>query len=380
MTHQYSHTLKKIRLIVFSILVLIATTFKIKAQGWSFNAELKVTGNCYGVQGVTLPTATGFRTQAQCEAVRQYVLSIAYYTGTCNVYYVCTSCTGFDIVDQNLINPGNVSTDNKVEGKPFFTPHSNKAMEDYGENYKQSKKSLKIDRKSSTYGIHRVPNTGNWKFDEKYFKNSLTKLKFTNPKGKASHGTEQGGQIQKGYEVGDPSVVDLTGKEGKVYPNDLTSSKQQAEADQWSKEHSITYNPIATNEGLRNTDENPLMGYDEAALRVWLDNQDGLKGIIAAFAVNVLDGDNDLLNKAIEVIRYGSIEEQNEIANKAFGGSVAINAAKKTAYDKTIGAMTDMAKSILGLNKLLKTVNGAEEVHDVFQFGIDVNDKRTGND
>lgn len=384
MINLYSQTTKKIRIAVFSVLVLVS--LKSISQGWSFSAQLAYSGYCPGAPSISLPTITGFQTQAQCEATRQYVLSIGVNTGTCSVYYKCTPCTGSDIVDPNTISPGNVSTDGKLEGKPLFTPHANKAMEDYGKNYKQSKESLKnnqklkIDQKSSSYGTKRVPNSGNRKLDESYMKKSQVYV--ASPNGKKPTTVRSEPRIQKGYEVGDPSVVDLTHlKDGKgvVDPNDLTSSKQQAEADKWYKEHSIVYSELPANEGLTDANGNPVMGYDEAAVRVWLDNQEGLRGIIAAFAVNVLDGDIDLLNKAINAIRYGSPEEQSKLANEALSGSVAINAAKKTAYDKTLGAMVDVGKKIFGLNTLLKSVNGAEEVHDVFQFGIDVEEKRNGN-
>lgn len=98
---------------------------------------------------------------------------------------VIASGSGGSIPGQ--VNPGDVSSGNILEGKPFFTPHPSEAFEDWGEDYKQLLESYGI---KSILGQKITPNqiplTGDKDFDADYIKKSNS----FKPKGTAKTGGE----------------------------------------------------------------------------------------------------------------------------------------------------------------------------------------------
>ena len=143
---------EKRRLFTIMFLVIFMITFGIHrsthAQGWSFSAQLIITGNCAGFN-YPLPMISGLPTKSQCESVRQMVLAIEANTGDCEGHFTCTPCTGSDLATSGDLNPGGISNNGQVDGKPIFTPHQSQAAEDFWEDYKQQLQSYGV---TSIYG------------------------------------------------------------------------------------------------------------------------------------------------------------------------------------------------------------------------------------
>ena len=195
---------------------IIGFNLKTSAQGWGFTFNLTQTGPCgSSLPAITLPPIPNvIPTQAQCEALRQSILSIreswpiydnrGKYIGDCAIFYTCTPCSGSDAVNPTeQVSPGNVSFDGQFEGKPFFTSHESSAFEDWSKDYMQELESYGITSiLGNTLNVPHIPLTGDKEFDA-FYNNQTANF---NPK-----------TLPVNVPANlDANVVDLSGKQGVV--------------------------------------------------------------------------------------------------------------------------------------------------------------------
>ncbi|MBE0668605.1 MAG: hypothetical protein IH593_13170, partial [Bacteroidales bacterium] len=128
-----------------------------------------------------------------------------YGDGSCIMIITCTPCVGSDPnpsgpgSSSGFSSPGSVSLDGLLAGKPFFSAHDSKAVENLLNDYIQRMKSLGITVDSDALlAAGEIPLTGDPDFD-RYWVEQLMKLT------SFGHGT----------------AVDLNDKKGVVDPNDL---------------------------------------------------------------------------------------------------------------------------------------------------------------
>lgn len=256
---------KSLQKLFLSILLLANVPLSINAQGWSFQFSLAYAGNCAGAPNITLPTMpnNAIATKAQCESLRQQILAIKESAGGCTVYYVCTPCTGSDIVIQGQTSPGQISYDAQFEGKPLFTPHQSKAFEDWAKDYKQQLESygIKSILGNSITPNNNIPSSGNAKVDKLY----QDEINSFNPKSKP---------------VSNANAVDLSNSSGVV--GLLTNSEEQARRDRWCKENGLAITSEIPKEGIPELD--PIGKLEEAPF--WTSK--GVLGVGALAATSIV--------------------------------------------------------------------------------------------
>ena len=77
------------------------------------------------------------------------LINISSAVGGCECHITCTPCSGVDIPSSDAMEPGSISNNNQVDGKPLFTPHQSQAASDFWNDYKQQLKSYGV---TSLYG------------------------------------------------------------------------------------------------------------------------------------------------------------------------------------------------------------------------------------
>jgi hypothetical protein len=201
----------------FTALLFLFIAFAGNAQ-WTYTTTVKQTGRC-----IPYPTLgpIPYYTKSACEAARQYDLSNSgsdwstFGDGSCTTIITCTPCTGSDIGTPGQgstsgqsslpgqVNPGDISINGILEGKPFFTPHQSQAFEEWASEYKQLLASYGITSiLGKNFNIPRTPLT-----EDKYFNAAYTNMVINfNPKTAPVSNPP----------VNDPNVVDLRDKKGVV--------------------------------------------------------------------------------------------------------------------------------------------------------------------
>ena len=207
MAASIAHKSVKLELLIallFSFIAIIGFNSKTSAQGWGFTFQLSQSGSCGGNPPV-LPNFTVpgvFPTQSQCEALRQTILAVKLSGGGCSVFYICTPCSGSDIVTPGQVLPGEVSFDGQFQGKPLFTTHGSSAFEDWARDYKQQLASYGITSiLGNSLTPPPIPLTGDPGFDAFYSSQTANFNPTTSPIVPANS---------------DASVVDLSDKKGVV--------------------------------------------------------------------------------------------------------------------------------------------------------------------
>ncbi len=372
----------KRNLSAFLIMTLSLAAFsgRLAAQGWSFTFDLVVTGPC-GSYAPVLPTftITTMSSQAQCESVRSAVAGISAsqpmydsygnYIGDCTAYYSVTPCTGADISSSSdYSSPGSVSIDGSIMGYPFFSPHDTKVLENWYNDYLIRLRSMGINFDFDNFlTAQEIPLTGDTEFDEMYA-TQLNLFTSRNDDGKP--------------EADNTSVVDLSGKEGIVDPNDLkepsdgtgntvmllTSAEEQRKRDEWYQKNG--FNDMAQAGSDNSIDSGgegtPGMSVTEATLRALIGQSSGAASIASDFILNTLDNTLSGITSVVSDLKNGNDASALQKA-EGLSENVAINSAKSTGINYVNSLITGGIKK-----KLFPLVPGSETVYKVSKVGTSI--------
>lgn len=192
-----------------------------RAQGWTFTESVSHSGPGPCIPYVPFPSIV-YGTKEACEYNRQGELNnngddwSLFGDGSCLVIITCTPCVGGDPnpsgpggSSTGIPEPGTVSLEGLLAGKPFFSAHESRAVEELLDAYVQKMKSMGITiDKNALLAAGDVPLTGNAGFD-RYWVEQLMKLTTF------KHGT----------------AVNLTDKKGIVDPKDLNTAGKTVKAE-----------------------------------------------------------------------------------------------------------------------------------------------------
>ena len=324
-----------------------------RAQGWTFTESVSHSGPGPCIPYVPFPSIV-YGTKEACEYNRQGELNnngddwSLFGDGSCLVIITCTPCVGGDPnpsgpggSSTGIPEPGTVSLEGLLAGKPFFSAHESRAVEELLDAYVQKMKSMGVTvDKNALLAAGDVPLTGNAEFD-RYWVEQLMKLTTF------KHGT----------------AVNLTDKKGLVDPADLkqpedktvTTYKTKTEvaapvvqipgSDKlWYHLEPIGIPPVPVSSGTGNFryDHPRIDLVRESAVTVagWLPDGAAYPGILA---VNIW-AENA---KAIQDFRDGNIPQGAMTSySKAYENTVTD--WKKQAIGDVQGKITDKLIDIVG--------------------------------
>jgi hypothetical protein len=339
-------------ILLFSIISFLGFGYNMNAQGWSFTPTLNQSdcGNSSYTSSANailaqFSTSVKLPTQSQCEAIRQMLNGFStggdwYTSGNppihhyCSITITCTPCSGSDIVSPGQVNPGDVSFDGQVEGKPFFTPHQSEAFEDWARDYKQQLESYGI---TSILGKkltpHPIPLTGDKDLDSLYSRKSGD----FNPPASAVNPPNQ-----------DASGVDLSGKNGIV--RSLTSAEKQAKRDEWMEENglnNINLSQINNENAIdANGSESSGVSYGVDALLYTISKLPGgeLPAEIGGIMLNIKDASMENLQNATNALT-GNGSADNVLDGQGVLGSAAQKYVEGKALDLGVGGIATRGAS-----------------------------------
>ena len=336
-----------------------------RAQGWTFTETIQHSGPGPCIPYPPFPSIV-FGTKEACEYNRQNELNNTgddwslYGDGSCIMIITCTPCVGSDPnpsgpgSSSGFSSPGSVSLDGLLAGKPFFSAHDSKAVENLLNDYIQRMKSLGITVDSDALlAAGEIPLTGDPDFD-RYWVEQLMKLT------SFGHGT----------------AVDLNDKKGVVDPNDLKVTEYNngqndrtnvgtgaavvqipSSGRQYYHLEPIGIPPVPESSGTGEFRyDHPrieLVRESAVTLAGWLPDGAAYPGIIA---VNIW-AENA---KAIQDIRDGNVPQGAMTSiNNALENSVTdlTNQAVGDVQGKILGKIVDIVDQGTGIAKLASTIS-----------------------
>jgi hypothetical protein len=236
-------------------------------------------------------------------------------------------------------NPGDVSTDNIMEGKAIFTPHPSEAFNDWGESYKQLLESYGI---TSILGKNITPN----------------QIKQTDKKG-GKKGLGESYKNKSDSFNPKPPVVQL-----------LTTPAQQAKRDAWMIDNGFEKLKKIPKEGI------PL---DESNFKLeegdfWTTPEMIKLYIDAGKFALMFSGEGEVVAAVKEAISLGEDFKSYEDANKEGGGKIDIkNTLKKSAGDAFIGAVgQEVGRKYGSYGKILYSIS-VKDVKALYKYSTEDN-------
>lgn len=331
---------------------------KSMAQGWSFTFQLAYSGNC--TVAVSLPTLPNvvLPTKGQCESLRQQILSISESGGGCTVYYTATPCTGSDMATTGQTEPGEVTVNGDVQGKPQFSPHQSQAYEDWARDYIQELKSYGINSLLGKSITPQYPTTGDKKLDAYYRDKSENFNPKTPPK------QENVPEEEDVY-----GVVPIMGS-GPMTQEEIDRQRLIKQVGPTYYDQLKSFNNVSPSQGITDdgktgesfTDKVLNLAKDatESPYATWVGNIADVVGSNAVKAANLL-GDPEVTTLSNEQMQAMSPE-----------GTLVV-AGAKTVAESAIGAVTDQAVKAVDFVGEKVAVSGCKNVNaDVVK--MDYND------
>jgi hypothetical protein len=265
----------------------------------------------------------------------------------CNPCNGCTIiCTdpcnsgGSDINTTGQISPGNVSFNGQYEGKPFFTPHSSAAFEDWAREYKQLLASYGITSiLGKNFNPYQIPLTENKKVNQLYGDESGKfdpKTLINKPPPKQE----------------DPSTVKL-----------LRTDQDIKNEEEWLKRYPGMNN--ITNEGIVEN-KSSGMTFQEKGLRTALEGLPLGAGTIATGMFNIVDnvlGEDGIplaVKQATQMDYEGGLEKVGCIVNnvpKEVGNTMG-NVIKTSVTDGISGLVNSGIFHVFKVGETAETVSG----------------------
>ena len=377
--------IKKLKIIPFLIIMLVLNGISgnVRAQGWTFTFNLVVTGQCGAYVPYIAPfSVTYMPDRNTCESVRSSILSIKVsqpmydgegnFIGYCSAYYNASACTGSDATS----DLAGVSINGLLEGNPFFAPHDTKALETWYNDFLIKLRSMGVDLNTDDFLTAReIPLTGEADFDGLYIKQMEM---FTNADTKKSDNI-----------IDNSNVVDLSGKEGIVDPDDLknpsdgtgmtvqllTTQEEQRKRDEWMEKNGFNDMVQAGPDNSIDADGSQPAGKSvgESILRTLIGQADGAAGIAGDFTLNVLDNTIEGIDNVVTNLKDGDFDAALGKA-ETLSETVAFNSAKKTALNY---ASSQTAEGGIG-KMMFPLVSGSESAYKTSKKGFDYWVNRTG--
>lgn len=311
---------------------------------WNFIPQITISGPCssgtaqaeIAAANATISslfTGLGLPTQSLCESIRQQILAIRIsspeydikgkYIGECSVFYTCTACMGSDIVTPGQgslpgqVNPGDVSINGILEGKPLFTPHQSQAFEEWSSEYKQLLES---------YGVTSI--LGN---EDKYFKllydlwaeRFKPKLPPPPPPPPPSPLLPTSTKTNQ-----DPSKVDLSSSSGVV--SLLTTEEEQRKRDAWMNDQGLDNLKTIPENGLPELD--PIGDLEPAPF--WTSDEMIKLYVDAGKFLLMFTGEGEiavLAKTIIGMVPSGTIKDEMDKGNK-----ITMNTYKKAMLNDVL--------------------------------------------